>query len=106
MGTGQEQVKRELLLDGLDCANCALKIENGVSKIKGINECSVNFVTKTLSMYTTSDMDEHVVEAKRKVLRLEPHIRISEKGKAVKLRANRENIMNTPIQQVVMPTQT
>ncbi|CAI6085839.1 Potassium-transporting ATPase ATP-binding subunit [Paenibacillus sp. JJ-100] len=82
MGTGQEQVKRELLLDGLDCANCALKIENGVSKIKGIHECSVNFVTKTLSMYTTSDMDEQVVEeAKRKVLRLEPHIRISEKGK-------------------------
>ncbi|GGH72913.1 cadmium transporter [Paenibacillus silvae] len=81
MGTGQEQVKRELLLDGLDCANCALKIENGVSKIKGISECSVNFVTKTLSMYTTSDMDEQVVEeAKRKVLRLEPHIRISEKG--------------------------
>jgi Cd2+/Zn2+-exporting ATPase len=83
MGTGQEQVKRELLLDGLDCANCALKIENGVSKIKGINECSVNFVTKTLSMYTTSDMDEQVVEeAKRKVLRLEPHIRISDKGGA------------------------
>lgn len=84
MGTGQEQVKRELLLDGLDCANCALKIENGVKKIKGINECSVNFVTKTLSLHTTSDMDEQVVEeAKRKVLRLEPHIRISEKGKQV-----------------------
>lgn len=84
MGTGQEQVKRELLLDGLDCANCALKIENGVKKIKGINECSVNFVTKTLSLHTTSDMDEQVVEeAKRKVLRLEPHIRISEKGKHV-----------------------
>ena len=82
MGTGQEQVKRELLLDGLDCANCALKIENGVKKIKGITDCSVNFVTKTLSMHTTSDMDEQVVEeAKRKVLRLEPHIRISEKGR-------------------------
>ena len=82
MGTGQEQVKRELLLDGLDCANCALKIENGVKKIKGITDCSVNFVTKTLLVYTTSDMDEHVMEeAKRKVLRLEPHIRISEKGR-------------------------
>lgn len=82
MGTGQEQVKRELLLDGLDCANCALKIENGVKKIKGITDCSVNFVTKTLLVHTTSDMDEHVLEeAKRKVLRLEPHIRISEKGR-------------------------
>ncbi|WP_416292395.1 heavy metal translocating P-type ATPase [Paenibacillus illinoisensis] len=82
MGTGQEQVKRELLLDGLDCANCALKIENGVKKIKGITDCSVNFVTKTLLVHTTSDMDEHVMEeAKRKVLRLEPHIRISEKGR-------------------------
>lgn len=82
MGTGQEQVKRELLLDGLDCANCALKIENGVKKIKGITDCSVNFVTKTLLVHTTSDMDEQVLEeAKRKVLRLEPHIRILEKGR-------------------------
>ncbi|WP_269319146.1 cation transporter, partial [Escherichia coli] len=76
-------VKRELLLDGLHCANCALKIENGVKKIQGVSECSVNFVTKILSMHTTSDMDEQVVEeAKRKVRRLEPHIRIPEKGKA------------------------
>lgn len=83
MSTEQRLVKRELLLDGLDCANCALKIENGVKKIQGVSECSVNFVTKTLSMHTTSDMDEQVVEeAKRKVLKLEPHIRISEKGKA------------------------
>lgn len=36
MGTGQEQVKRELLLDGLDCANCALKIENGVKKLRAL----------------------------------------------------------------------
>lgn len=83
MSTEQRLVKRELLLDGLDCANCALKIENGVKKIQGVSECSVNFVTKTLSMHTTSDMDEQVVEeAKRKVLRLEPHIRISEKRNA------------------------
>lgn len=28
----KEHVKRELILEGLDCANCAMKIENGVQK--------------------------------------------------------------------------
>lgn len=47
--------RHEWVLEGLDCANCALKIENGVSKIEGVLDCSVNFVTKTLTMTTTSD---------------------------------------------------
>lgn len=47
--------RHEWILEGLDCANCALKIENGVSKIEGVLDCSVNFVTKTLTMTTSSD---------------------------------------------------
>ncbi len=47
--------RHEWILEGLDCANCALKIENGVSKIEGVLDCSVNFVTKTLTMTASSD---------------------------------------------------
>lgn len=32
LGQAKETVKHELLLEGLDCANFALKIENGVKK--------------------------------------------------------------------------
>ncbi len=34
-----------LKLEGLDCANCAAKIERNVSKIKGIVDSNVNFMT-------------------------------------------------------------
>nr|WP_017425529.1 heavy metal translocating P-type ATPase [Paenibacillus sp. ICGEB2008] len=79
--------RHEWILEGLDCANCALKIENGVSKIEGVLDCSVNFVTKTLTMTTTSDQKEEVFrQAERKVHRLEPHVRMVAKRAGGRLR--------------------
>lgn len=33
---------------GMDCASCARTIENGVSKLAGVETCSLNFTTETL----------------------------------------------------------
>lgn len=78
-----QKVRKELILDGLDCANCAMKIENGVKKIDGVSTCSVNFVTKTLTLETEEGREESIVsKAKEKVKTLEPHIRVIEKGKS------------------------
>lgn len=82
MGTTSPKVKRELVLDGLDCANCAQKIESGVSKINGVSSCSVNFVAQTLTFETDKDDSEAIVsEATRMVKKLEPHIQVKEKVK-------------------------
>lgn len=73
---------RELVLEGLDCAGCAAKIEKNVKTINGVDACSVNFVTKTLSMETAEAKNEAVVdEAKQLINKLEPGIRIKEKTK-------------------------
>lgn len=32
-------------LVGLDCANCAAKIENSVKKLEGVTSISINFLT-------------------------------------------------------------
>ncbi|NHN28217.1 heavy metal translocating P-type ATPase [Paenibacillus agricola] len=81
MEAAKELVKKEFLLEGLDCANCAMKIENGVKKISGISSCSVNFMTKTLTLETEHEQEETVVEeTKKKVKQLEPHIHVKEKG--------------------------
>lgn len=40
--------KKEYVLEGLDCANCASKIEDEVSKIKGVKNAVVDFVTGKL----------------------------------------------------------
>ena len=45
-------MERIYLLDELDCANCAMKIEKHVGNIKGVKECSVDFVSKRTVSYT------------------------------------------------------
>ncbi|WP_213057406.1 cation transporter, partial [Escherichia coli] len=72
-------VKKKLMLEGLDCANCAMKIEKGVGNIEGVNSCSVNFATKTMVLETEQNKENEVVtEAKQLVTKLEPHIKVQE----------------------------
>ncbi|MFD0769922.1 heavy metal translocating P-type ATPase [Bacillus sp. CGMCC 1.60114] len=79
---GEALIKRKLVLEGLDCANCAMKIEKGVGELEGVSSCSVNFVTKTMTVETAKQKEEHVVmEAKQIVNKLEPHIHVKEEQK-------------------------
>nr|WP_328804626.1 heavy metal translocating P-type ATPase [Paenibacillus apii] len=74
-------VKRQWILEGLDCANCAMKIENKVSKMEGVASCSVNFATKTLTMETDGRFpDTGIAQVERTVISLEPHVRLLEKN--------------------------
>ncbi|WP_407268514.1 heavy metal translocating P-type ATPase [Radiobacillus sp. PE A8.2] len=76
-----KKVKQEYVLDGLDCANCAVKIENGVSKVKGIENCSVNFATKTISFELDEQKQDEVSNEARKVIgKLEPAIDVKNKN--------------------------
>ncbi|MCC9080000.1 cation transporter [Enterococcus faecium] len=42
-------------LEGLDCANCAMKIEKGVQKINGVKEATVNFTSGKLTIDAEED---------------------------------------------------
>ncbi|MBP2114704.1 heavy metal translocating P-type ATPase [Paenibacillus silagei] len=76
MSTVEDNVKRKWVLDGLDCANCAMKIENKVKKIEGVSSCSVNFATKTMTLETTAAAaDEIAKQAEHTVTKLEPHVK-------------------------------
>lgn len=92
MNTIQGKVKRQWELEGLDCANCAMKIEDKVKKIEGVSSCNVNFVTKTLTMETaTGYEDSAITEAKRTVTTLEPHVKMKEKGGAAQKQHKKHN---------------
>lgn len=41
---------KELILEGLDCVNCASKIEEEVKKIKGVKNASVDFVSSKINI--------------------------------------------------------
>lgn len=43
-------MKRKFKLNNLDCANCAAKMEIAISKLNGVDNVSVNFMTQSLTL--------------------------------------------------------
>lgn len=81
METSTEKVKRSFILDGLDCSNCAMKIESNIQKMKGIEDCSVSFATKTLTMGMPKEQEQALIEqVTHKIKELEPHIKVVDKN--------------------------
>nr|HPG48794.1 cation transporter [Petrotogaceae bacterium] len=39
-----KKLKKEVTLQGLDCANCARKIEERVNKLEGVDKATLNFM--------------------------------------------------------------
>lgn len=57
----------------VDCANCAAKIENKVSKIDGVNECRINYMSQKMILDAPDDrFDEVLNELIKKAKRIEP----------------------------------
>jgi len=67
-----------MILDGLDCANCALKIENAVKKIDGVTNVSLDFTTQTMKIeFDEPDLKNAIIEkATSEALRIEPDIHV------------------------------
>lgn len=42
-------------MENVDCANCATKMEEGIKKLKGVNDARVNFLTQKLVLDTDRD---------------------------------------------------
>ncbi len=59
-------MKVKYILEGLDCANCAAKIENAVSKIEGVKEATVSFMTTKMTLEVEA---EAILEEVEKVVR-------------------------------------
>ena len=76
--------EREILvLDGLNCANCAAKIENEVNCIDGVN-ASMNFVMKTLTVESNRNFKVLIPRVEEIIKRHEPDIIIRKKDNTIK----------------------
>lgn len=71
-----ESKKLKLSLNGLDCANCAGKIEKAVSEFKEVREASLNFSFKLLIIKYDGNVDEkYIIDKITKVVKdLEPEV--------------------------------
>lgn len=66
-------------LEGLDCANCAMKIEKGVQKINGVKEATVNFTSGKLTIDAEEDHLATIEQETKKVVKeLEPDVKVTE----------------------------
>ena len=72
-------MKKNYILEDLDCANCALKIEEGVKNIEGVTACSVSFVTEKMIVEMEDGKEKEVEkEIKKLVKKIEPDTTLRE----------------------------
>ena len=80
----------KLYLDGLNCANCAGKIEDKVNKLTDVDEAVLNFSTKLLLITPKEGVSEEELEEKveKIVLDLEPDVKVLKDKKKIKSSVN------------------
>ena len=71
----------KLTLSGLDCANCANKIEDRVNRLELVEEANLNFSTSQLTVLIKESAlkIDVITEIKRIVKQLEPHVVVEER---------------------------
>lgn len=73
-----ESKRLKLSLNGLDCANCAGKIESIVSEFPEVKEASLNFSFKLLIVkYDENFTESYMIDKIKKIVKdLEPHVEV------------------------------
>ena len=66
-------MKKAFKVDGLDCANCAAKIERSVAKLDGVREVKVSFMSQKMILDADDEkFDAILAEAAKIVKKTEP----------------------------------
>ena len=73
-------MKKVYLLEDLDCAHCAEKIEKEVAKLDGISESKVTFLTQKLTVEVEDAKVAGLLAEIRKIVKeFEPDVTVIEK---------------------------
>lgn len=70
-------MKKIFKIQGLDCANCALKIENKIRELENINDVSINFLTEKFLLDAKDEFFKEILEKSKNIIRkVEPDTEI------------------------------
>ena len=74
-------MKKTLKFSEIDCANCAAKVEKGISKLEGIESVRVVFLTQKIILEVKEDCDwQGLIKAiEKEAKKVEPDCEITEK---------------------------
>lgn len=68
-------MKKTYKLEGLDCANCAAKIERAINGLDGVTSATVNFMTTKLVIEAEEEKIAAIAAAAEKIVKkLEPDV--------------------------------
>lgn len=70
-------MKKTFKLDEVDCANCAAKMEDKISKIDGVTFAAVSFFAQKLTVEADDAIFDDVLDKAEKIIKkIEPDCRI------------------------------
>ena len=61
-------MKKVYQLEGLDCANCAAKLERAIGEIEGVSAASISFMTQRMTIETQEDQLADVMKMVKKTI--------------------------------------
>lgn len=68
-------MKKTFRLEGLECANCAAKMEKAINQLDGVNSVTINFITTKMMIEAIDEKMPEIVEAARKIIKkIEPDV--------------------------------
>lgn len=66
-------MKKTFELEDLDCANCALKMQEAILKIPGVQNCEVSFIKQKMTIEADdAEFDKIVKQAVKAISKVEP----------------------------------
>jgi copper chaperone CopZ len=66
-------MRKTFMLEDLDCAHCAAKMEDGIRKLEGVKEVNINFFAQKMIIEAEDDrFDEIMKQAVKLCKKIEP----------------------------------
>ena len=77
-GKKEAAMKKKYKLDEIDCANCALKLENAIKEIEGVTNVKVNYMMQKMTLEADdAAFDEVEKQAIAACRRMEPDMDVT-----------------------------
>lgn len=68
-------MKKKFILEGLDCANCAAKMEREINKLDGVMNANINFMTTKMLIEAEDDKMSVIIDNAEKIIKkIEPDV--------------------------------
>jgi len=62
-------MKKKLKMDNIDCAHCAMEMEEAIRKIDGVNSANINFMLQKLTLDADDAKFNEIVDIARKAIK-------------------------------------